>query len=144
MLKIYQSGPIAGCDDEECISWRQDLKDRYQDIPNAQVKFIDPMRRDYRQLDRDQKLSSFEDQKKIVTLDKADIIRSDAMIVWTGLPFPSAGTSMEIMYAFEHGVYVLTVNPRKVVLSPWVYYHSNKIVTDLDAAMKVILDYFNE
>ncbi len=134
-LKIYQSGPIANCSDEECLDWRNYLKETY-----SGVRFINPCRRDYRQLDRDQKLSSFEDQKKIVTLDKADIIRSDAMIVWTGLPFPSAGTSMEIMYAFEHGVYVLTVNPRGVVLSPWVYYHYNKVVPDLDTGMKVILD----
>src|ERR1700680_3795941 len=75
-------------------------------------RLIDPMRRDMRHLESS--MSSFEEQKKIVSLDKADIIKSDAMIVWTGLPFPSAGTSMEIIYAFERGKYVITVNPREV------------------------------
>lgn len=154
IIKIYASGPIAGCDDASCKDWREYLKEKYcisRQNPEGKVLYskryiqiIDPMRRDYRHLSRDMKMSTFEDQKKIVTLDKADIRRSDAMIVWTGKPFPSVGTSMEVMYAFDQGVYTITVNPNNDVLSPWLYYHSHKIVLTLDDAIDNIQKFFNE
>ena len=137
MLKIYLSGPIALCDDYECKNWRNYLKEKYA----GQFKFLDPMRRDYRHLDTMENISTFEEQKKIVSLDKVDIERCDSIIVWTGAPFPSVGTSMEVIYAYERGKLVVTVNPyENTVLSPWLYFHSHKVVNTLDDGMAAILE----
>jgi nucleoside 2-deoxyribosyltransferase len=136
---IYLSGPIASCSDDQCMNWREYLKDKYGD----EFDFIDPMRRDYRHLSRDMNMSTFKDQKKIVTKDKADICRSDAVIVWTGDPFPSVGTCQENIYAFERGKYVVTVNIKQVVLSPWLYYHSHTIVLTLDEAIDKIREFYS-
>lgn len=137
MISVYLSGPIALCDDTQCKDWRNYLKENY----SGRFKFLDPMRRDYRHLDTMETQSTFEEQKKIVSLDKVDIERCDSIIVWTGKPFPSVGTSMEVIYAYERGKLVVTVNPYlNTKLSPWLYFHSHKVVNTLDDGMAAILE----
>jgi len=116
--KIYLCGPINGCTDEECNNWRSLIKESFSNT-------IDPMRRDYRGKEA-------ESVNEIVQLDKIDVLNSDAVIA--SCPKPSVGTSMEIFFAWENNKPVVSVVPKGVAISPWLRYHSTKIVDNfLDA-----------
>lgn len=114
MKTIYLCGPINGCTDEECRDWRELVKQLWGGPT------LDPMRRDYR---------GKEDQSvnEIVELDKIDVTNSDALLV--SYDKPSVGTSMEVLYAFERGKLVVVVAAPEVRISPWLRYHSHRIVT---------------
>lgn len=122
-LPVYLCGPINGCTDEEAKNWREYIKSQY---PNC----IDPMRRDYR---------GKEDQcvDEIVELDKIDVINSGVILV--NYDKPSVGTSMEVLYAFERGKYVLVVCKQGTSISPWLRYHSHKIVHSFYDALQIII-----
>lgn len=122
-LTVYLAGPIADCTDAECKDWRERMKD---EMP--EVEFLDPMRRDYRAPGADQEFFI-----EIVEKDKQDILDSDVVFVYHDRP--SVGTSMEVLYAFDLGKYVLTVGCTGKPLSPWIIYHSTKIVDTLDEAI---------
>lgn len=126
-LRVYLAGPINDCTDEECKDWRERVK---RELPD--VDFLDPMRRDYRNLE------SMETAAEIVENDKADINNCEALLVYHDRP--SVGTSMEILYAFERGIYVLTVGCTGKPLSPWILYHSSVIVNTLDEAIERLKD----
>lgn len=121
-MKVYLCGPINGCTDEECRNWREYVKAKLPDT-------LDPMRRDYR---------GHEDQSvdQIVELDKIDISKCDALIV--NYDRPSVGTSMEIIYAWERGKFIVLVHTVGVSLSPWLHYHSHAIVTSFDDAITIL------
>jgi nucleoside 2-deoxyribosyltransferase len=124
MTRIYLCGPINGCTDEECKDWREAVKAKWPDA-------IDPMRRDYRGKED-------ESVKQIVELDKIDIMNSDVVMV--NYDKPSVGTSMEILYAFERGKFVVIVADHGSRISPWLRYHSHAIVGSFGAAFKFIED----
>ena len=124
---IYLAGPIAGCTDDQCKAWREQVKEQLGD------KFVmfDPFKRDYRgRMGKD-------DIKEIVEQDKAEIREADLVLanVWQF----SVGTIMEICYAYEQNKKVLTICPVNYNdLSPWLIYHSNYLVTSLDRAIELI------
>lgn len=122
MTKIYLCGPINGCTDEECKDWRELVKTKWPDT-------IDPMRRDYRGKEH-------ESVKQIVELDKIDIMNCDVVLV--NYDKPSVGTSMEILYAFERGKFVVIVADYSTRISPWLQYHSHAIVGSFAAAIYFI------
>jgi len=124
MKTIYLCGPINACTDEECKDWREAVKAKW---PNA----IDPMRRDYRGKED-------ESVKQIVELDKIDIMNCDVVLV--NYDKPSVGTSMEILYAFERGKFVVIVSDHGTRISPWLRYHSHAIVGSFAAAFRFIED----
>lgn len=124
MTRIYLCGPINGCTDEECKDWREAVKAKWPDA-------IDPMRRDYRGKED-------ESVKQIVELDKIDIMNCDVVLV--NHDKPSVGTSMEILYAFERGKFVVIVADHGARISPWLRYHSHAIVGSFGAAFKFIDD----
>jgi nucleoside 2-deoxyribosyltransferase len=124
MTKIYLCGPINGCTDAECKDWREAAKAKWPDA-------IDPMRRDYRGKED-------ESVKQIVELDKIDIMNSDVVLV--NYDKPSVGTSMEILYAFERGKFVVIVADHGARISPWLRYHSHAIVGSFGAAFRFIED----
>lgn len=123
-MTVYLAGPIADCTDAECKDWRERMKEELTDID-----FLDPMRRDYRAPGADQEFFI-----QIVENDKQDIDDSDVILVYHDRP--SVGTSMEVLYAFENGKYVLTVGCTGKPLSPWILYHSTKIVDTLEEAIE--------
>ena len=123
-MKIYLCGPINGCTDEECKDWREAAKKQFPDT-------IDPMRRDYRGRER-------ECVNEIVELDKKDVDNSDVLLV--NHPKPSVGTSMEVLYAWEHGKIIVVVVPKNSPISPWMEYHSHYIVSTFEAAYRLIFD----
>jgi len=121
-MKVYLCGAINGCTDEQCKDWRESAKKRLPDT-------IDPLRRDYR---------GCEDQysREIVSGDKEDIRKSDALLV--NHPGPSSGTDMEMFFAFNLGLLVVTVVPEGTRISPWVREHSSRIVHTFEEALSIL------
>lgn len=119
---VYLCGPINGCTDGECNNWRTDAKIVFKNT-------IDPMRRDYRGVELDS-------VNEIVVLDKADV--RSCNVVLASCPKPSVGTSMEVFYAWTLDIPVVCVVPDGVAVSPWLKYHSTKIVSTFADAYKFI------
>lgn len=130
-MKIYLSGPIFGCDDGEAKNWREYLIRKYgqgRGDTCYDYYFLNPMRRDFRG-------KGAESINRIVHLDKLDILKSYAVIVY--YTKPSVGTAMEIMFAFDRSIPVFVVTQEKKV-SPWLLYHATAIVKTFDEAMDEI------
>jgi nucleoside 2-deoxyribosyltransferase len=122
-MKVYLCGPINGCTDEQCKDWRNAAK---QVLPDT----LDPMRRDYRGRED---VSAAE----IVEGDKEDIDQCKAILV--NYDKPSVGTSMEVLYAWQHGLEVFVVAKPGTVISPWLRYHT----TFFFDSFENFFDYFN-
>ncbi len=123
-MKIYLCGPINGCTDAEASDWREFMKERL-----FQHEHIDPMKRDY----RGKEAIAY---REIVDLDKADVRAADLILV--NYDKPSVGTSMEVFYAWSLDKPVLVWAPPTAVISPWLRYHSTKIVHSIDEAVETI------
>ena len=121
-MKIYLCGPINGCTDTECKDWREDAK---KVLPDT----LDPMRRDFRGREDDC-------CKEIVEGDKSDINQCDAILV--NYDRQSAGTSMEIFYAWHTAKKVVVVAKPGMVISPWIKYHSHSIVNSFENAFEIL------
>lgn len=128
MKTIYLCGPINGCTDQECKDWRNYVK-AYSFVKEHKFQTLDPMRRDYRGKEGDF-------TKELVELDKIDIANSDVILV--NYDKPSVGTSMEVLYAFERGKLVVVVAKEGTNISPWLHYHSHKIVHSFPDAIEYI------
>lgn len=144
---VYLSGPMAGCTDSEAKDWRDEASRLFycalEEFPkpvgeNLIIRTLDPTRHDYRNKD----CSQLAVAKTIVEDDKIDIERSAAVLVYPHKI--SVGTSMEILYAWERGKYVVTVDEGHYPLSPWTIYHSNKLVTTLDYAVESIIRHLGD
>lgn len=125
---IYLCGPINGCTDEECTSWRELVKSKV-------CVTLDPMRRDYRGREA-------ECVNEIVTLDKVDIANSDVLLV--NYDKPSVGTAMEVYLAFTSGKLVVVVARPDTVISPWMRYHSHAILHSFESAIDFIEQTLNK
>jgi hypothetical protein len=121
-MKVYLCGPINGRGDDDCTVWREYAKSRLHDT-------LDPMRRDYRGKEG-------EAWREIVELDKIDVARCDALLVYYDKP--SVGTSMEMIWAWERGKRIVLVDKSDKPLSPWLRYHSHYIVRSLDDACDLL------
>lgn len=110
---IYLCGPINGCTDAEANDWRTLVKTLWSGAT------LDPMRRDYRGREH-------ECRDEIVELDKIDVMNADALLV--SCDKPSWGTAMEVVYAWERAKPVVVVCPEDMTISPWLSYHSHRIV----------------
>lgn len=122
-MKTYLCGPINGCTDAQCKNWREMAKANLSET-------LDPMRRDYRGREGDF-------TNEIVEGDKADIDQCGALLV--NYDKPSVGTSMEILYAWEHKIPVIVVAAAGTSISPWLKYHSTAIVI----AFQLAFDWLN-
>jgi nucleoside 2-deoxyribosyltransferase len=119
-VKLYLAGPINGCSDSECKDWRSAVKALH---PNC----LDPMSRDYRGKEADSVVD-------IVEGDKRDIDECDVVVVF--FEKPSVGTSMEVLYAWERKKRVVVVNRSGKPVSPWLVYHSDRVVESLEDAVQ--------
>ena len=124
-MVIYLAGPIFQCTDGESSNWRQKIKNELEwkgTKPQNRYDIIDPVDRDLR---------GKEDQlmKVIVEGDKELIDTCDILLV--GLWKISAGTCMEILYAWEKGKKTYIINSLDN-LSPWLKYHSHAIFNNID------------
>lgn len=121
---VYLAGPINGCTDDEANNWRDVVKDKV-----GADNCLDPMRRDYRGIE-DQSVN------EIVIGDLTDINDSDVMLAncWQ----VSWGTAMEIHYAHGNGLRVIVIIPEGTRISPWLRYHSDAIVHNIDEALALL------
>lgn len=126
-MKVYLAGPIFGCSDAETFDWRRKAKTKLASF----CEVIDPSDRDYRGREN-------ENAAEIVASDKRDIGQCDVLLAHLGRP--SAGTSMEILYAHMLGKLVLSVVPMGPV-SPWIKAHSSRVFRSIHEAFGVIREY---
>jgi len=124
-MTVYLCGPINGCTDAECKTWRAFA------IQNLKTDTLDPMARDYRGREKELGIA-----KDIVENDKKDIDNSDVLLV--NYAKPSVGTSMEILYAWERSKGIVIVCDSESSISPWLVYHSWKIVHSMKEACELI------
>lgn len=73
---------------------------------------------------------------EIVDLDKRDVRNCDVVVA--SCPKPSVGTSMEVFYAWTLGKPVVAVVPDNAPVSPWLRYHSTKIVQTFKDALQFL------
>ena len=133
MFKGYLSGPIDNCTSAEIKDWRNFLKKEY-----PQYHWYDPL-----DLTDNAKESVIEkDFSKIIPKEKQMIVNSDFMIVYPWKP--SSGTSMEVMFAYDHKIPVIAIkDPNQLYLSPWITYHCIHVANTFKDAMEA-LDQFLE
>ena len=116
-MKAYLAGPIDNCTIEECTAWRRDLAERLRPLG---ITCLDPTHN---------MSAKIGNPGKIVRGDKMSIL--EARIVIAYCPFPSVGTSMEILFAYERARRVYVVSAQNA-LSPWITYHATRIFRDFD------------
>lgn len=124
-MKCYLAGPINGCTDSQACDWRNEVTN----LLGAE-NVLNPMSRDYRGKEH-------EAVKDIVENDKRDIDVCDVLLVW--FTQPSVGTSMEILYAWERDKKVIVIDRQVKPLSPWITYHSHRVVREISEIPKVLL-----
>jgi len=140
MIRIYLCGPIYGISDKSSVTWRELAENYFSGIhknidgKKEYIQILNPLRRNF----RDNELFS---QNEIVQLDKADIINSDVLLV-NGIK-PGWGTAMEVLFGYEHHKIIVTFTGSILEnTSPWLAFHSTRILETLDEAMKYIIKHF--
>jgi len=124
MKTIYLAGPLRDCKENECSDWRKECKDKL----SGWFNLLDPMRNNYKE-------HEIADRNELVSMDKKDIIDSDIVLANTWKI--SVGTSMEILFAFEHHKIIIVIGEEKN-LSPWTVFHATKILPNVQEAIKYI------
>lgn len=81
----------------------------------------------------------------IVRRDKKMILQSDILVVYIDQygAYPLWGTTMEIMFAYDHGipVYVIDVTPEmKHANNAWVKFHTKKSFNSIENCFNFILN----
>ena len=125
---VYLAGPIHGKSDAEAMDWREQAT---RALGKLGYNTLNPMDRDYRGREGEKGIKDL-----IVEGDKEDILNSE--IIFAYVPSPSAGTSMEILFAHERGKMVISVVPDPRKTSPWIHYHSDEIVASFGEAMDIL------
>lgn len=126
--KVYLCGPIANCEDEECIPWRNYATSVF--CANG-VGVENPMDRDMRGV------KDF-DHHALVAGDKAAIDKCSHVIVhWTRI---GCGSSMEVLYAWEHKKRIVVVNLVEGPLSPWIRAHVDYVTDNLNDGINFVLN----
>jgi nucleoside 2-deoxyribosyltransferase len=123
--RVYLAGPIFQQPDPICADWRGYFT-RFD-----QFEWVDPMMRDF----RGKEDSAF---AEIVEGDKTDIDRCQAVIAHTSIT--SAGTSMEILWAWMNHTPVISIVGERV--SPWVRYHSTRLARSEEEALAALNEVF--
>lgn len=123
--KVYLAGPIFGQSDHGAYSWRAILK------ADDAFCWKDPMDRDFR---------GREDEvfRELVEGDKQDI--DDCQAVVAKVDPVSAGTSMEILWAWLNETPVIVICTGKV--SPWIRYHATDICGSEGKALQKLKELF--
>ncbi len=119
-MKIYLAGPLP-----TQKNWRKKLINLVND---PTIKWYDPA--DFE--------NTFSDAT-IVNYDKS-IIKNCNLVV-ANITRLSAGTSMEILFAFENHIPVLLIGDKKL-LGPWHRHHSSFIVNSLEDAPSIIQKFY--
>jgi nucleoside 2-deoxyribosyltransferase len=132
--KVFISGPIIGMEKQQ--DYRKTITDTVEKLG---LQIIDPWKRERVLYNGTEecwwdKVPTFD----FVQRDLDDADRCDIMVVY--LPILSAGACMEMFYAKRKGKKIIVVSPIKC-LSPWIVFHSDKIIEDfsqLEDALKTL------
>ena len=129
--KIYLSGPIQDCCQNDAKDWRTRAKERLA----GRFIILDPMRRSF----RDNEIDS---ANEIVEFDLQDI--RDADVILVNYAKASIGTAMEVFYAaHDLGKFVISFSPIPYRnCSPWMVRFSTKILPGLEEALRYIETHF--
>lgn len=124
-MRVYLAGPILHSHDDG-TTWRNTVTDS-----NVDVEWVNPLD----SVDESDGVTDAETAREIVRSDKDDIRTCDCLLVkWEMIP--TAGTPMEILFAYRHRIPVLTVwSGADEDLSPWVRYHSTEVVDSIPKAL---------
>jgi nucleoside 2-deoxyribosyltransferase len=129
---VYLAGPINEVTEENTRSWREIASEM---LSLYDIKTLNPLR------GKENYKAILYTPSEIVVRDKQDIKNSDLVLANMSVKTPLIGTSMEIGYAWEHGIPV-------VVWSDWAHehywirYHSVKVLHSLDACVDYIVSYW--
>lgn len=123
-VRVYLGGPMHGCTAEEYGDWRA-----YVTKVMGEDLVLNPLR-------------NGSDKTQYVELDKIDIERSSALIVNYDHTKQCVGTSMETLYAWERGKFIVVIIKEGIEVPPWLEYHSHKVVHHLDDAILKVLERF--
>lgn len=135
---IYLAGPIDHCTYEEMWEWRRKATELL-----SPMKCFNPCVRHFDWGINTQNRDNI--AKEVVTLDKAEIAASDALLVWYNPPEKGSrmtGTTMEIIHAFEKGKLVVLVT-KEANLSAWVEYHVHRVFKDLEPAAEFMHKFYS-
>jgi len=128
MKAVYLAGPINGCSDEECMTWRAQARNL---LSTGQFDILDPMDFDFRG-------SEGRAAKEIVTTDLHAIAACDFLLVNANRP--SWGTAMEVVRAWDAGKSVVAFADTDTP-SPWLVMHTHAVVKSLEAAVVVVMNF---
>ena len=131
---MFISGPIIGMEKQQ--DYRKTITGIVEKIG---LQIIDPWKRERVLYNGTEecwwdKVPTFD----FVQRDLDDADRCDIMVVY--FPILSAGACMEMFYAKRKGKKIIVVSPIKC-LSPWIVFHSDKIIEDfsqLEDALKTL------
>lgn len=127
MKKIALEGPINGCNDNECINWRNEviskLKDKYT--------FHNPM-------DFDCRGKEEELRKELISIDTIGITSSDIVLVMADKQ-TGWGTAMGVQMAWAMHKTIYTVYNSEKSPSPWLVDRSTIMFRNLDDAIRFLL-----
>jgi len=130
MLAAYLAGWSKYTD------YRKVCIDKYGD----KIKLINPMSLTHIEVIED--IGPNEYDTYIVRRDKKLILTADILIAYLGDQGSTWGTTMEILFAHEHGipVYVIDVTEgMKNYNDAWVKFHTKKVFTNIDDCFNFIL-----
>jgi nucleoside 2-deoxyribosyltransferase len=136
-MKIYLAGGITGIDDPN--SWRKEAAEylrKKADEYGVSVTILDPLRGKTPDKFKDYDYTP----QEIVTRDKQDIRESDVILVeMMNMNHPYVGTSMEILYSYEHEKPVVLWSTYN---SYWLKAHSVNQFDHLHKACDYILEFW--
>ena len=133
--RVFISGPIVGMEKQ------QDYRKTVADITaKLGLEIIDPWKRERVLYNGTEecwwdKVPVFD----FVQRDLDDADRCDVMVVY--LPILSAGACMEMFYAKRKGKKVIVVSDLPC-LSPWIVFHSDKIIKSISQLEETLRDFF--
>jgi hypothetical protein len=125
MKKIALEGPINGCGDAECKTWRETVIEELGDA----FSFHNPM-------DFDCRGREAELEAELVLFDTVGIASSDIVLVMADKP--GWGTAMAVQMAWAMHKPIMTVCPSDRP-SPWLKNRSTAMLPDVQAACRHIL-----
>lgn len=133
MKTVFLSGPMRGVDRQQSQHWRKQAAKLLKTYFNV----LSPYR------GREEK-ETFPDPKGAVVRDKADILRSDLMIVDDTLSGASMiGTSMEVLFAYEHNKPIVVFGQAHSK-DYWLDYHASIRVNTLEEACEICKKLFHD
>lgn len=134
-LVLYLAGPMDGVQFKEATGWRDEATARLA----QQYVIHNPMKRDFFKTGYNQSVH----EPLIVEGDKGDIETADVILAncWKH----SFGTPMEIFYARTLRKYIVSIVPSNLRVngfaSPWVSYHSNRVVDTLELSLQHLISF---